>query len=162
MERARDDLEGDVRPPEGVRDFGYTTGCTGSQPIGGVGIGVVELRDRLQIEDQHLGVGPLHDGQYLRRGCIGGGVADKQIDLRFRKKLASSCGRLRRVDHPCPYHLGTAITELLGDDLVVRQELFTQAGELAPIRFEADGKQSDTGLCQWHMLHSLLLFLRGG
>ena len=161
VERARDDLEGDVRAPEGVRDFRYTTGRAGSQPIGGVGIGVVELRDRLQIEDQHLGVGALHDGQHLRRGCIRGGVADKQIDLRFRKKLSGSSGSLRRIDHPCPNHFCAAITELLGDDLVVRKELFAQARELAPIRFEADGKQSDTGLCQWHMLHSRLLFLRG-
>ncbi|MFM2031428.1 MAG: hypothetical protein RLZZ297_193 [Chloroflexota bacterium] len=153
VERARDDLKGDVGTPEGIGNLGDTAGRTRRQPIGGVGVGVVELGDGLQIEHQHLGIRALDDGEHLRRRRVGGSVADEQIDLGRGEVCPGSGGGRSGIDHPRADDLGTQRGKLRRDDGVVLQQLLTQPGELPPVRFEADGEQPDTRAGGWDMLH---------
>jgi len=74
VEQAGDNLIGDAGAGEGSGELGGAAGRAVGQPLAGVGVGIVQRGDGLQVEHDDGDPGTLHRGEDLAGGGVGGGV----------------------------------------------------------------------------------------
>ncbi len=65
-EQPGDHVELDAAAGKGIGDLRHAAGAAVGQPFAGVGVGIVQRRRRLQVEDEHGRLASLHRRQHLR------------------------------------------------------------------------------------------------
>ena len=98
-----DHVEIDAAAGESAGNLGHAAGTAIGQPFPRVRLGVIQRADRLQVENQHRGIGPLNGGQDLAAGGIGGDVTDDQLHF-FADEQFSRGGRRRSGIHQPGVH----------------------------------------------------------
>ena len=80
--------EWDGRARKRTGNLRHAAGTAIGQPFAGVGVGIIERGDRLEIQDHDGGFGVLNDGQNRGRRRVSAHVAKDQIDARAAESFA--------------------------------------------------------------------------
>ncbi len=141
-QHAGHDVEINAAARKGAGNLGHAAGATIRQPFPGVGLGVIQRADRLQIEDQHRGAGFLDGWQHLAARGIGADVTDDQLHSFVGEERARGGRRRRRIHQPGVHHVAEPV-QVTADDALVALEPGFQALELRPVGRQANAEQPD-------------------
>jgi hypothetical protein len=136
---------------ENIRDLRNRTGGTMGEPVAGhlcpvaeaVEAGVVDRWRRCEVEDDYGHLRALDHGQHGRRQRIRRDVEENHIDVGAAKLAARGKRTVGIVDEAKVHDLDSLTGEFRRNAAEIALETLLEAGELGPVRVEADTEKAN-------------------